>query len=56
MIRKENGGKPSSLNAGLAAASHDLVVVVDGDTVHLRLHRMERYGSLRVPPATQGRA
>jgi cellulose synthase/poly-beta-1,6-N-acetylglucosamine synthase-like glycosyltransferase len=33
LIRKENGGKPSALNAGLAAASHDLVVMVDGDTV-----------------------
>lgn len=33
LIRKENGGKPSALNAGLAAASHELVVMVDGDTV-----------------------
>ncbi|MDQ0865126.1 bifunctional polysaccharide deacetylase/glycosyltransferase family 2 protein [Arthrobacter globiformis] len=33
LIRKENGGKPSALNAGLAAAAHDLVVMVDGDTV-----------------------
>jgi cellulose synthase/poly-beta-1,6-N-acetylglucosamine synthase-like glycosyltransferase/peptidoglycan/xylan/chitin deacetylase (PgdA/CDA1 family) len=33
VIRKENGGKPSALNAGLAAASCDLVVMVDGDTV-----------------------
>ena len=33
LIRKENGGKPSALNAGLRAASHDLVVMVDGDTV-----------------------
>lgn len=33
LIRKENGGKPSALNAGLAAANHDLVVMVDGDTV-----------------------
>ncbi|MBT2522467.1 bifunctional polysaccharide deacetylase/glycosyltransferase family 2 protein [Arthrobacter sp. ISL-28] len=33
VIRKENGGKPSALNAGLGAASHDLVVMVDGDTV-----------------------
>ncbi|MGJ9401892.1 bifunctional polysaccharide deacetylase/glycosyltransferase family 2 protein [Arthrobacter sp. KK5.5] len=33
VIRKENGGKPSALNAGLAAASYDLVVMVDGDTV-----------------------
>ncbi|MDQ1058654.1 cellulose synthase/poly-beta-1,6-N-acetylglucosamine synthase-like glycosyltransferase/peptidoglycan/xylan/chitin deacetylase (PgdA/CDA1 family) [Arthrobacter globiformis] len=33
LIRKENGGKPSALNEGLYAASHDLVVMVDGDTV-----------------------
>jgi len=33
VIRKENGGKPSALNAGLDAASHELVVMVDGDTV-----------------------
>ncbi|MGW9412703.1 bifunctional polysaccharide deacetylase/glycosyltransferase family 2 protein [Arthrobacter cupressi] len=33
VIRKENGGKPSALNAGLQAASHQLVVMVDGDTV-----------------------
>ncbi|NVM98056.1 glycosyltransferase [Arthrobacter sp. SDTb3-6] len=33
VIRKENGGKPSALNAGLEAASPDLVVMVDGDTV-----------------------
>jgi peptidoglycan/xylan/chitin deacetylase (PgdA/CDA1 family)/GT2 family glycosyltransferase len=33
LIRKENGGKPSALNTGLLAASHDLVVMVDGDTV-----------------------
>lgn len=33
LIRKENGGKPSALNAGLVAASHDIVVMVDGDTV-----------------------
>ena len=33
VIRKENGGKPSALNAGLQAATHNLVVMVDGDTV-----------------------
>lgn len=33
LLRKENGGKPSALNAGLEAASHQLVVMVDGDTV-----------------------
>jgi peptidoglycan/xylan/chitin deacetylase (PgdA/CDA1 family)/GT2 family glycosyltransferase len=33
VLRKENGGKPSALNAGLEAASHEIVVMVDGDTV-----------------------
>ncbi|MDQ4490287.1 bifunctional polysaccharide deacetylase/glycosyltransferase family 2 protein [Sinomonas sp. ASV486] len=33
VIRKENGGKPSALNAGLRAASYEIVVMVDGDTV-----------------------
>jgi cellulose synthase/poly-beta-1,6-N-acetylglucosamine synthase-like glycosyltransferase/peptidoglycan/xylan/chitin deacetylase (PgdA/CDA1 family) len=33
LIRQRNGGKPSALNTGIAAASHDLVVMVDGDTV-----------------------
>ncbi len=33
LIRQENAGKPAALNAGLAAAEHDLVVMVDGDTV-----------------------
>jgi cellulose synthase/poly-beta-1,6-N-acetylglucosamine synthase-like glycosyltransferase/peptidoglycan/xylan/chitin deacetylase (PgdA/CDA1 family) len=33
LIRKANGGKPSALNAGIAEASHELIVMVDGDTV-----------------------
>jgi cellulose synthase/poly-beta-1,6-N-acetylglucosamine synthase-like glycosyltransferase/peptidoglycan/xylan/chitin deacetylase (PgdA/CDA1 family) len=33
VIRKINGGKPSALNLGLALASHDLIVMVDGDTI-----------------------
>jgi cellulose synthase/poly-beta-1,6-N-acetylglucosamine synthase-like glycosyltransferase/peptidoglycan/xylan/chitin deacetylase (PgdA/CDA1 family) len=33
VIRKENGGKPSALNEGIMAASCDIVVMVDGDTV-----------------------
>ena len=32
-IRKPNGGKPSALNAGIAAARHEIVVLMDGDTV-----------------------
>ena len=33
VVRKPNGGKPSALNVGIAAARHDLVVLMDGDTV-----------------------
>ncbi|WP_317444085.1 bifunctional polysaccharide deacetylase/glycosyltransferase family 2 protein [Streptomyces collinus] len=33
VIRRQNAGKPAALNSGLAAATHDLVVMVDGDTV-----------------------
>jgi cellulose synthase/poly-beta-1,6-N-acetylglucosamine synthase-like glycosyltransferase len=33
LIRKENGGKPSALNTGIAAARHEILVLVDGDTV-----------------------
>jgi cellulose synthase/poly-beta-1,6-N-acetylglucosamine synthase-like glycosyltransferase len=33
VIRQPNAGKPSALNTGIAAASHELIVMVDGDTV-----------------------
>ncbi|MEV6113562.1 bifunctional polysaccharide deacetylase/glycosyltransferase family 2 protein [Streptomyces sp. NPDC052109] len=33
VIRQENAGKPAALNTGLAAATCELVVMVDGDTV-----------------------
>ncbi|MEU5984923.1 glycosyltransferase [Streptomyces sp. NPDC047434] len=33
LIRKVNGGKSSALNVGIAAASHDIIVMMDGDTV-----------------------
>lgn len=33
VLRKVNGGKSSALNLGLATARHDLIVMVDGDTV-----------------------
>ncbi|PKV83200.1 bifunctional polysaccharide deacetylase/glycosyltransferase family 2 protein [Streptomyces sp. TLI_146] len=33
VIRQENAGKPAALNTGLTAASCELVVMVDGDTV-----------------------
>ncbi|WP_078893222.1 bifunctional polysaccharide deacetylase/glycosyltransferase family 2 protein [Streptomyces sp. NRRL F-2580] len=33
LIRQVNGGKPSALNTGIAAASYDIIVMMDGDTV-----------------------
>ncbi|MFR9799479.1 bifunctional polysaccharide deacetylase/glycosyltransferase family 2 protein [Streptomyces sp. MS06] len=33
LIRQPNSGKPAALNTGVAAASYDLVVMMDGDTV-----------------------
>jgi cellulose synthase/poly-beta-1,6-N-acetylglucosamine synthase-like glycosyltransferase/peptidoglycan/xylan/chitin deacetylase (PgdA/CDA1 family) len=33
LIRRPNGGKPAALNTGIAAARHDIVVMVDGDTI-----------------------
>jgi cellulose synthase/poly-beta-1,6-N-acetylglucosamine synthase-like glycosyltransferase/peptidoglycan/xylan/chitin deacetylase (PgdA/CDA1 family) len=33
LIRQANAGKPAALNAGIAAARTELVVLVDGDTV-----------------------
>ncbi|MFI0238896.1 glycosyltransferase [Streptomyces sp. NPDC016845] len=33
VIRQHNAGKPAALNRGLANARHDLVVMMDGDTV-----------------------
>ncbi len=33
LLRQANGGKPSALNTGIAAAAHDVIVMVDGDTV-----------------------
>jgi cellulose synthase/poly-beta-1,6-N-acetylglucosamine synthase-like glycosyltransferase len=33
LIRRPNGGKPGALNTGLAAARHELVVMVDADTL-----------------------
>ena len=32
LIRQENAGKPAALNAGIRAARHDILVLVDGDT------------------------
>jgi cellulose synthase/poly-beta-1,6-N-acetylglucosamine synthase-like glycosyltransferase/peptidoglycan/xylan/chitin deacetylase (PgdA/CDA1 family) len=33
LIRQPNSGKPAALNTGVEAASHDLIVMMDGDTV-----------------------
>ncbi|WP_104821275.1 bifunctional polysaccharide deacetylase/glycosyltransferase family 2 protein [Kitasatospora sp. MMS16-BH015] len=33
LIRQVNGGKSTALNTGIAAASHDIIVMMDGDTV-----------------------
>ncbi|HEX5533887.1 MAG TPA: bifunctional polysaccharide deacetylase/glycosyltransferase family 2 protein [Actinomycetales bacterium] len=33
LLRQTNAGKPVALNAGIAAARHDVLVLVDGDTV-----------------------
>jgi len=33
LIRQPNGGKPAALNTGIAAARHDVIVMVDGDTI-----------------------
>ncbi|MFJ4366157.1 bifunctional polysaccharide deacetylase/glycosyltransferase family 2 protein [Streptomyces chartreusis] len=33
VIRQENAGKPAALNNGVRSASHDIVVMMDGDTV-----------------------
>jgi len=33
LIRIPNGGKANALNVGIAHASHDIIVMVDGDTV-----------------------
>jgi cellulose synthase/poly-beta-1,6-N-acetylglucosamine synthase-like glycosyltransferase/peptidoglycan/xylan/chitin deacetylase (PgdA/CDA1 family) len=33
VIRQLNGGKPAALNRGLAVAQHDVIVMVDADTI-----------------------
>ncbi|MCW0213617.1 MAG: bifunctional polysaccharide deacetylase/glycosyltransferase family 2 protein [Pseudonocardia sp.] len=33
LIRQPNSGKPAALNTGIAAARHEVIVMVDGDTV-----------------------
>jgi cellulose synthase/poly-beta-1,6-N-acetylglucosamine synthase-like glycosyltransferase/peptidoglycan/xylan/chitin deacetylase (PgdA/CDA1 family) len=36
LICRPNGGKPAALNTGIAQAAHDILVLVDGDTVFQR--------------------
>ena len=36
VVRQPNAGKPAALNTGIAAASHEIVIMVDGDTVFER--------------------
>ncbi|MFJ1745963.1 bifunctional polysaccharide deacetylase/glycosyltransferase family 2 protein [Streptomyces sp. NPDC088116] len=36
VVRQENQGKPAALNNGIAHARHDIVVMMDGDTVFER--------------------
>jgi cellulose synthase/poly-beta-1,6-N-acetylglucosamine synthase-like glycosyltransferase len=33
LVRQPNSGKPAALNTGIAHASHDIIVMMDGDTV-----------------------
>nr|WP_133829493.1 bifunctional polysaccharide deacetylase/glycosyltransferase family 2 protein [Actinomycetospora succinea] len=33
VVRQVNGGKPAALNTGIAHARHELIVMIDGDTV-----------------------
>ncbi|MGW0930132.1 glycosyltransferase [Streptomyces sp. NPDC002644] len=33
VVRQANAGKPAALNRGIAHASHDIIVMMDGDTV-----------------------
>lgn len=33
VIRRPNGGKPAALNTGISQAAHELIIMVDGDTV-----------------------
>ena len=33
VLRQKNSGKPKALNAGIRAAKHDIIIMIDGDTV-----------------------
>ncbi len=45
LIRRPNGGKPAALNTGMAEASYEVLVLVDGDTVF----RSDTVGKLVAP-------
>ncbi len=60
LLRQPNSGKPAALNTGIAAASHDIVVLIDGDTIVRAGHRrrigatVRRPDSRRASPAMPG--
>ncbi|HEX9529953.1 MAG TPA: glycosyltransferase [Acidimicrobiales bacterium] len=49
LIRQANAGKPAALNAGVAEATHDILVLLDGDTVFERDTLAWLVGPLRHP-------
>ncbi|MFN2563266.1 MAG: glycosyltransferase [Jatrophihabitans sp.] len=49
LLRQPNAGKPAALNAGIAAAVYDVLVLVDGDTVFERDALRELVAPLRDP-------
>ena len=54
VIRQENAGKPAALNTGIRAARHDLIVMVDGDTVLRAGHRRHARAAVRRPGGRRG--
>ncbi|WP_345418931.1 glycosyltransferase, partial [Actinomycetospora chlora] len=50
VVRQENAGKSAALNRGVAAAKHDLIVMIDGDTIF----QPDTVGQLVAPFADPG--
>jgi len=50
LVRRPNGGKPAALNTGMAEASYEILVLVDGDTVF----RPDTVGKLVTPLSKPG--